>query len=483
MRNSRFDYTPEEIRAVPQGHLLSMEIEFSRKCNYRCPYCYASADAGGSPELSDAEIQDVLRQAAALGARKIVILGGEPMLDPELEEKIEWIDALGMGVEIFTNGSLMTEERAAFFFRKNCRIVVKLNTLNPALHDELTGHRDSLALSLKTIRLLKEAGYGSSDGMLCAATVLSASNLEEAPALWRTLRQWNIAPYFECLTPQGRLLEYRSLLPEIRRVKRVFEEIAAIDAEYGHMWDIQPPLVGQKCFRHQYSCVVNSNGNVIPCVGLDAVIGNIRDQKLGEILAESLILRNLRDYRKHLKTPCRECEKSDHCYGCRGTAWQLTGDYLAADPMCWNNADQWKKIDVLPVDASPLIPHRPPVAMAGQIVKITDRGGETLSVIRPDNPFLKGDGTLDSSALIELAAQSAAALDSFMNHKTVRPGMLAGVNSFSVSGRVRAGDSIRISCRKESEFPPWHIIAFRGFDGGGTEITQGVLKLCILEES
>ena len=76
MCSAQFDFTDEEIRTLPEGHLLSMEIEFSRRCNYRCPYCYAAGDYDYSNELTKDEIRSTLAQAAELGARKIVILGG-----------------------------------------------------------------------------------------------------------------------------------------------------------------------------------------------------------------------------------------------------------------------------------------------------------------------------------------------------------------------------------------------------------------------
>lgn len=481
MCSAQFDFTDEEIRTLPEGHLLSMEIEFSRRCNYRCPYCYAAGNYDYSNELTKDEIRSTLAQAAELGARKIVILGGEPLLYPYLQEMIRFIRSLDMGVEIFTNGSLVTRELAEFFFAENCRLVVKLNTLDKVLHDRLTGHRNSLELSQNALRLLRGAGYDSRPGMLCATTVLSSSNLDAAPELWRYLRERKIAPYFECLTPQGRLLEYRSLLPEVMKVREVFEEIRRIDAEYGFQWESQPPLVGQKCLRHKYSCVVNSFGDVTPCVGLTEVIGNVRKTPLKEILTESLIIRKLKDHRANIKSPCRECDKAEECYGCRGTAWQLTGDYLAADPTCWRNLDQLDRIDRLPFDARMLIPHRPPMAMAETLTKITDHGGETVSRIHEDNPFLDENGVLDSAALIELAAQSAAALDSFMHEKKVSPGMLAGVTDFMSLRSVRKGDAVTIRFEKEAEFMPWHIIRFEAFNRNGEKLAQGVMKLCILE--
>ncbi|WP_035240507.1 radical SAM/SPASM domain-containing protein [Desulfobacter vibrioformis] len=47
----------------------------------------------------------------------------------------------------------------------------------------------------------------------------------------------------------------------------------------------------------------------------------------------------LKNHRQTIKGFCRTCEKSDTCYGCRGAAFQVTGDLLASDPLCWRNPD------------------------------------------------------------------------------------------------------------------------------------------------
>ena len=103
-----FDFTDAEIReAAAANRLLSIEIEFNRLCNYRGPYCNAGDPETELPEMSSELADSVILQAAELGARKVVILGGEPLLYPELERKIELVNSLGMGAEIFTNGALL----------------------------------------------------------------------------------------------------------------------------------------------------------------------------------------------------------------------------------------------------------------------------------------------------------------------------------------------------------------------------------------
>ena len=123
-----------------------------------------------------------------------MILGGEPLVYPGLHDMVRYIVSLGMGAEIFTNGGLMTPDHARFFLEQNCRVVVKLNSFDPEVHDRLTGRKDSLQAALRALEMLQEAGYAERTGMLCAATVLSSENIGEAPGIWSWLRERNIEP-------------------------------------------------------------------------------------------------------------------------------------------------------------------------------------------------------------------------------------------------------------------------------------------------
>ena len=63
----------QEARA--KNRLLSMEIEFSRLCNFRCAYCYVDDPNRNPNELTREEIKKTILQAKELGAGKIIILG------------------------------------------------------------------------------------------------------------------------------------------------------------------------------------------------------------------------------------------------------------------------------------------------------------------------------------------------------------------------------------------------------------------------
>ena len=321
----------------PPG-LLSMEIEMSLRCNFRCPYCYVPAEKDLDGELSADEIRDAVCQAKVLGARRIIVLGGEPTLYPGLVEMLRFVAEQGLETELFTNGSGITAALARQLADLCVRVVVKKNSFDDALQDRLAGRAGAAGLIRSALDHLGRAGYPDRERFLAVSTVICRQNYDELPALWRWARDRHIAPYFEIITPQANARQNRWLEVPPADLHRLFLDICTIDREvYGRHWTVQPPLVGNRCLRHQFSCLLTARGEVMPCVGVTIALGNIRHRPLAAILAESRVLADLKNYRNTIKGPCRQCDLAATCYGCRGAAYQVTGDYLASDPLCWRN--------------------------------------------------------------------------------------------------------------------------------------------------
>lgn len=339
MQIYNLEFSEQEIRkAVAAGKLLSMEIEFSRICNFRCSYCYVPGSNECGNELSREEIKDVILQAKELGARKIIILGGEPSIYPHLVEMLRFLGQEGLEIEMFTNGSGIDKNLAGVLAEEKVRVVLKLNSRNEAIQDRLAGKKGAFQIINRALATLQEAGYPSAEQFLAVSTVICRQNIEELPAMWQWLREEKIEPYFEVITPQANALDNMWLGVDSSELKELFSRLSIIDRElFGRDWEPQPPLVGNKCMRHQVSCVVTATGDVMPCVGVTIALDNIRDNRLGHILKHSEVVNNLKNYRNMIKGACRTCEKAEECYGCRGAAYQMTGDYLASDPTCWRN--------------------------------------------------------------------------------------------------------------------------------------------------
>lgn len=332
------EFSPEEIRdCLAAKGLLSLELELSRACNLRCTYCYASSGKALAGELTLHEITSIIDQAADLGAQKIIILGGgEPLLYPHLLTVIDSIRAKKLSVDLFTNATLIDAEMAAALYAREVAISMKMNSRSPEIQDALAAKPGTFKAISQGLEALQQAGYPDEDHPLGIESIICRQNYGELPELWRWAREHNIIPYFEVITSQGRALEHKELEVSPAELKSLFEELATLDAqEFGHNWTPRPPLAGSHCGRHEYSCTVTATGDVQPCPGVSIVAGNTREHSLADILHASPVIQELRNIRSTIKGPCASCDHGDFCYGCRGNAFQVTGDHLASDPSCW----------------------------------------------------------------------------------------------------------------------------------------------------
>ncbi len=475
------EFTPGEIaEAVAAGRLLSMEIEFNRNCNFSCVYCYASSPQVRRDDLSREEFRDVIAQARDLGARKIIILGGEPMLYPHIMEMIGYIRSLDMQVELFTNGAAITADVARELFGQRVRVVLKMNSRDESLQDTLCGRGGAHAQIREAFENLKQAGYPAPDRPLGVSSIVCRQNVDELPDMWRWLRDQGILPYFEMITPQGGAREHDMLALDSHRVERFFRDIAEIDAaSYGHQWEPQPPLVGGACLRHQYSCAVSSQGFVQSCVGITIPIGDLRRQSLKEILRDSEVVQDLKNYHELIKGPCRDCDRLEHCYGCRGAAYQLTGDYLASDPLCWRNSQRRDEIMSLPLEVSRFMPHQSPMLLVDRLLQVGDRTSLCEMTVRDDMIFVDQEGKLDGAAYPEIISQAVAAQEGFRRIASSRPlveGFLLGVKKLEIPGEGRVGDRLHISLYKASRFGDFGILEGTVMNGDAV-IARGEVKV------
>ncbi|MBQ1931533.1 MAG: anaerobic ribonucleoside-triphosphate reductase activating protein, partial [Lachnospiraceae bacterium] len=84
---------------------------FTGGCNFRCPFCHngdlvlhSSVSQGVAPALSHDELFSFLEKRQGI-LDGVCITGGEPLLQPDLEEMIRQIRDLGFLVKLDTNGS------------------------------------------------------------------------------------------------------------------------------------------------------------------------------------------------------------------------------------------------------------------------------------------------------------------------------------------------------------------------------------------
>jgi radical SAM protein with 4Fe4S-binding SPASM domain len=106
----------------PLGSRLGrLDIELTERCDNDCIHCCINLPAGDhaarARELSTAQVEGILDQAAALGCLQVRYTGGESLLRPDFEELYLYARRLGMKVLLFTNARRITPDLADLLAR------------------------------------------------------------------------------------------------------------------------------------------------------------------------------------------------------------------------------------------------------------------------------------------------------------------------------------------------------------------------------
>lgn len=153
--------TPRDTFGRPLG---SLRISVTDRCNLRCHYCMPEAEYVWLPRaslLSFEEIGRLARLFASLGAARVRLTGGEPLLRRDLPELVRRLHAQpDVGdLALTTNGLLLPRFATALRAAGLGRLTVSLDTLRPDRFKALT-RSDRLDDVLAGLDAARWAGFG-----------------------------------------------------------------------------------------------------------------------------------------------------------------------------------------------------------------------------------------------------------------------------------------------------------------------------------
>lgn len=278
----------------------SIFLELESICNFRCPYCYTSADKNTEPySLSYSEIMQLICEAKKMGVKSIVIAGkGEPLLSKYIWKLVELITSLNMWLVIFTNGSCLNKNKAKRLHCNNVSVILKLNSLNPNVQDVLIGVKNGHESVFGALELLLNCGFQAP--RFGIQSIITKINMKDLRELFIFCRNKSIVPYFETYVAIGRAADpmVRKLLePNRLHILQFFQEIQELDKTLcGFNWEIcsgQRVIAYGPCNKNRHMLTISSNGDVYRCVTESERLGNIKDNPLETILCNPKIISKL----------------------------------------------------------------------------------------------------------------------------------------------------------------------------------------------
>ncbi len=272
------------------------------KCNLRCAGCY-TLGYQRHPGLPYDLVRRILKECTEMGLQFVTVLGGEPFLYPDLFQMIE--EHPHIFFQVYTNGTLMTKERAERVRDLgNAMVVVSCEGYEnetdrwrgPGVYAKIMNAMDHL----RNANVL----FGSS------ATVTRNNVDVVSSEEWidHLLKKGIIAQmYFLYLPVNGNGDINLMVTPEQRNHlrKQVIHFRRTRPLFVLDFWNDGPHVRGCIAGGRRYFHI-NANGDVEPCVYTHIAANNIKDVSLAEAL-NSPLFQAIRKSQPHNENHLRPC--------------------------------------------------------------------------------------------------------------------------------------------------------------------------------
>jgi len=328
--------------------LVGVGVEITTDCNLRCLHCFARG--GESPSsLPHDDVLDLFDQLSAMKPFTVEISGGEPLLRKDFSDLISYaVSERNLPIIVSTNGTLISKIVAEFLSKLQVETAVSLDGSRPEIHDSIRKGGAAFSRTIRGIKNLVQAGIRPS-----VRTLVTKHNLQDLDNIAVLCRELGVRDVlYMRFAPVGRgednakLLEitredYRQVFDLVSSMRNDPDKFGVVELDCatpfpGTYREINIPLINLKgCPACHTSFNVRATGEVEPCPALRGMIaGDTKNNTLDDIWQKGRIFKMLRKTKIDGCTDCKYFLRN--CYGgCRGHAFQTTGDVRRKDDVCW----------------------------------------------------------------------------------------------------------------------------------------------------
>jgi len=334
--------------------------EITRRCNLNCVHCRSSSqlEVKDHPDSSFEEAKRVLDDISSYAKPVVVLSGGEPLLREDVFDIAAYGTQKDLRMCLATNGTLVTEETCLKIKESGIRMVsLSLDGASAEVHDDFRNQKGAFEGTLRAASLFRKHNIE-----FLINSSFTKRNQEEVPKIYKLAKEIGAtAWYMFMIVPTGRgediLAElispedYEEVLNWHYDMEKEEDEMlvrptcaphyyrivlqrSKNDKEKFKRRSLKFSTGGSKgCLAGQLICLIDVDGEVLPCSYFPKSAGNVRNQSFKDIWENSELFKSLRDFKSY-KGSCGSCEYINVCGGCRARSYSMTGDYLAEEPFC-----------------------------------------------------------------------------------------------------------------------------------------------------
>lgn len=336
------------VMANQAEKLRILAFEVTRRCRFNCRHCRANAGFDAREELTTEQCKKILTSVAQFSKPMIIFTGGEPMERDDIYELARFGRGLRLRMVMTTCGYLINDDTIVRLKKSGIRVLsFSLDGNSAETHDKFRQAEGAFDAVINAAKIAKRVGL-----RFQVNTTVSKINIDEIPGIIALAERMGAYCFNACiLVPTGpgenmpdEILDpvrYEMLLNELLRLK--LETDIEVKVKCGPQFSRicqqarEKKLLGKTngCMGGTGFGFISSRGDVQTCGFLDISAGNLVENgfDFAGIWRDSKLLKKIRSISDY-KGDCGACEFVGACGGCRARAYALTGDYMAADPIC-----------------------------------------------------------------------------------------------------------------------------------------------------
>lgn len=338
--------------------LYSVAIETTAYCNQKCDYCYNEwrEDGGASLDKGDRDklLLRVQRLLEAFEIDHVTVTGGEPFSYSRVFELFDLLREHGVGVQIISNGGLITQALAERLAPYRLRYVqITLNGPDEALHAAHVGagHFERTLAGIRALGAAKVPVVGC-----VVVTKKNAPHLGETLELFRSLgvRQISLSRF----SPAGYAARHAAqLLPSRSDLITAFGQAAPFGRDHGMTLICTMPVPPCAVEVEQFApiqfgtCAIGTSmqeialgpdGRLKNCTLHRTALGGVADILDPSVDVASLITSpEVVEYKRETPEFCHGCLHEHSCGGGCGAAaeWVMGHARRFVDPFVSQHVD------------------------------------------------------------------------------------------------------------------------------------------------
>lgn len=279
------------MNEIPELHRVFLAV--NNECNSSCVYC--ANPAKNEPALSGEKIKEIIKDIAAIGAKELVLTGGEPLLRKDLPDIVGYASEHELRTLIATNGMALTPDLLSDIAKPGVRIQISLDSTDRRINDKLRG-TGSYDGAMNAINLCLEF-----EVPLQISTTTTSLNYASIPEVINYAASNGVPVKLRQFVAKGRGDNKKELSVSDRQLEKLLTDFVLKPAYSELVFAEQMPFHQEngiyRCSAGNSIMYIGFDGSVGPCPSVKKAVANINSKSIQEIWKTDFSMFRCKNYK------------------------------------------------------------------------------------------------------------------------------------------------------------------------------------------